>query len=139
MKKTKPLCLIVDDDPDTYWALQHVLWQHDLPSHHAPNAEIALQRIGQRHYAVVLLDAKLPDMDGLDLVRRMRTLDPELQLILISGYFYQDDLAVREAQASGLIQGFIPKPYVHEDLMRAVKRTLGECAHSARCGTGAME
>ena len=139
MDDSKPVCLIVDDDPDTRWALEHVLWQEGLLSQQAANGRLALEKIRQRRYALVLLDAKLPDTDGLELAERISAVDPKLKLILISGYFYPDDAVVRSAQSSGLIQDFIPKPFVHGELKRAVARTLALRAGSTRSGTGAME
>ena len=130
MPESESVCLIVDDDPDTCWALEHVLWQHGLHSELAAQAERALERVRSRRYALALLDAKLPDMDGLVLAQRIRAIDPRLKLILISGYFYQDDAVVRSAQASGLIQDFIGKPFLHAELMRVVKRALGWRADS---------
>lgn len=122
---TEPLCLIVDDDADTCWALERVLWRHGLPSEHALDAERALALVRGRHYALALLDAKLPDMEGLELAERMEAMDPDLQVILISGYFYEDDAAIRNARGRGLIQDFIEKPFLHEELLRAVRRVLG--------------
>ena len=107
MPSQPPVCLIVDDEPDTCWALEHVLQKQGLESRRALRGAQALREIRQNGYAVALLDAKLPDMDGLELARRMRTIDPGVRIIMVSGYFYRDDAVIRQAEASGMIQGFI--------------------------------
>jgi len=60
--------------------------------------------------AVMLVDAKLPDMDGLDVAGRVRGADPGVPVIMVSGYFYQDDPDIQAALAEGLICGFVEKP-----------------------------
>jgi DNA-binding NtrC family response regulator len=120
----RPICLIVDDEPDTCWALEHVLGKQGLRTRHALSAEHALREVEQRHYALALLDAKLPDMDGLELARRIRVIDPGILIIVVSGYFYQDAPIIQEAQATKLIQDFVAKPFQHEEITRAVRKAL---------------
>ena len=124
MPNERPICLIVDDEPDTCWALQHVVEKQGLRSRHALRAEKALEEVRQFPYALALLDAKLPDLDGLELARRIRVLRPGMPIIVVSGYFYSDDPAIQEALGSGLIQGFVSKQFLHADIARAVDRVL---------------
>lgn len=124
MPNQQSLCLIVDDEPDTCWALEHILRKQGLRTRRALSAEQALHEIRQRPYRLMLLDAKLPDMDGLELARRIRVIDPLILIIVVSGYFYQDAPAIQEAQASKLIQDFVAKPFQHEEITRAVRKAL---------------
>jgi CheY-like chemotaxis protein len=135
----QPICLIVDDEPDTCWALKHVLEKQGVRSRHALRAEHALEEVRHSPYALALLDAKLPDMDGLELARRIRTLRPGMPIIVVSGYFYSDDTAIQEALTSGLIQGFVSKPFLHADIARAVDRVLTRRPDPRIQGIGAME
>lgn len=140
MPSQSPVCLIVDDEPDTCWALEHVLQKQGLASRCALQAAQALRKIRQSGYAVALIDAKLPDMDGLELARQMRAIDPGIRIIVVSGYFYRDDAAIRQAEASGLIQGFIGKPFLHEEIVRAVQGALADGPVNSRIsGSGSME
>lgn len=124
MPNQPPICLIVDDEPDTCWALEHVLRKQGLRTRHALSAEQALREVQERPYALALLDAKLPDMDGLELARRIRIIDPAISMIVVSGYFYQDAPSIQEAQASKLIQDFVAKPFQHEEIRRVVRKAL---------------
>jgi len=73
------------------------------------------------HFRLAFLDAKLPDMEGLDLARRIRKLDPAVPIVMISGYFYRDDDAIQKAVAEGLISSFIGKPFDHDEILKAIE------------------
>jgi DNA-binding NtrC family response regulator len=120
---TAPLFLIVDDEPDTCWVLQQILRKLG-PCEIALNARDALSRAARHTFSLVLLDAKLPDVDGLDLALEFRAADPDVPILLVSGYFCRDDAAVLEARASGLVQAFVGKPFLHEDILRTVRDIL---------------
>ena len=124
MPSQQPICLIVDDEPDTCWALEHVLRKQGLRTRRALSAVQALREVRQRPYTLALLDAKLPDMDGLELARQIRAIDPGIVIIVVSGYFYQDAPTIQEAQASRLIQDFVAKPFQHEEITRAIRKAL---------------
>jgi CheY-like chemotaxis protein len=132
-------CLIVDDDPDTCWALGHVLQKHGVPSQHVLRAEQAVEEVRRFPYALALLDAKLADLDGLELARRIRALAPGILIIIVSGYFYPDDVVIQEALASGLIQDFVGKPFLHGDIVRSVQKALLGRPDPLSAGIGARE
>ena len=117
-------CLIVDDELDTCWALEHILRRCAIRCERALTAAAALDQMRWRSFTLAFLDVKLPDLDGLELARQIRAIDPALPIILVSGYFYKDDAAIQHAQAEGLIRDFIGKPFLHDELMRAVERAL---------------
>jgi CheY-like chemotaxis protein len=113
--------LIVDDDPDMCWALQYILHKHGFPTEKVLTGLQALESVRSRHFSLVFLDAKLPDLDGLEVASLIRRTDPESRIIIVSGYFYRDDLAIQQALAAGLIQGFISKPFLQEEILNALK------------------
>ncbi len=125
MKNEEKMLLIVDDEPDLCWAIENILRKDGLQSQKALSGQEALKLIEQTHFSVVFLDAKLPDMDGLDLAERIRAIDPRILIVMISGYFYKDDVSVREAIARGLICGFVSKPFMHDEILKIVHSALG--------------
>ena len=76
----------------------------------------------ERHrFACAFLDAKLPDMDGLDLARRIRESAPDMRILMVSGYFYRDDVSIQEAISQGLIVDFISKPFLQAEILRVLE------------------
>jgi len=121
MSGKKDLFLIVDDEPDMCWALEHILKINGFLSEKALNAQEALTLIEPDRFRVAFLDAKLPDMEGLDLAKELLSIDPDIHIVMISGYFYQDDDAVRKAITEGLIKDFIGKPFDHDEILKVIK------------------
>jgi CheY-like chemotaxis protein len=83
--------LVVDDDPDICWALDHLLGGLGARCIRALDCQGALQAARLNRPALVLLDAKLPDMDGLVVARQIRCAAPGIPILMVSGYFYKDD------------------------------------------------
>jgi DNA-binding NtrC family response regulator len=115
--------LIVDDEPDMCWALQHVLKTAGFCSQFALGGQEALELIGRHKFTLVFVDAKLPDIDGLELAREIRELDPTTKVVMVSGYFYQDDVAIQKAFQENIIIGFISKPFLNEEIIRIIETT----------------
>ena len=121
MKDQEGVFLIVDDEPDMCWALKHILRKQGVASKIALNGREALALIGENCFRLVFLDAKLPDTDGLELARWIREVDPAIRIVLVSGYFYKDDVAIQKALEEGLICGFIDKPFCHDEIIKYIK------------------
>jgi len=114
--------LIIDDEPDMGWALEHILKKNGGLARRALSGIEARAFIKSERFQLVFLDAKLPDIEGLELARQNREMDSELAIILVSGYFYKDDVAVQKALEERLICGFIAKPYSNDEIIMAIKR-----------------
>jgi CheY-like chemotaxis protein len=115
------LILIVDDEPDMCWALEHLLHTQGFVTRKALSAQEALDLMEQHRFARAFLDAKLPDMDGLELARRILEIAPGTRIVMVSGYFYRDDVSIQDAISQGLIRGFISKPFLQEEILEAVQ------------------
>jgi len=112
--------LIVDDEPDMCWALQNLLTQNDIVSQRALNGQQAIALVEEIDFTAVFVDAKLPDMEGLDLAKHLRRSAPDLRIIMLSGYFYKDDPAIRKALDEKLLSGFIAKPFQNQEILRVL-------------------
>ena len=124
MSLANRLVLIVDDDPDICWALEHVLQGIGVRCIRALDGQSALQAVRLNLLALALLDAKLPDIDGLELAQQLRKVQPGIPIVVVSGYFYKDDPTIQAALEQGLIRGFIEKPFSHSDVVEIVKAAL---------------
>jgi DNA-binding NtrC family response regulator len=121
MKDQDKTFLVVDDEQDMCWALEHMLKKNGFLSKKALNGREALTLMEPNRFRLVLLDAKLPDIDGLELARLIRRIDPSVGIVMISGYFYGDDEGIQQALAEGLISGFIAKPFRHDEIMKVIQ------------------
>ncbi|MCK9376305.1 MAG: response regulator [Syntrophobacterales bacterium] len=122
MSDSTGFILIVDDEPDMCWALEHILSKSGYVTHKALTGQEALHLMQAHHFRSVFLDAKLQDMDGLELARSLRLQDPDIKIIMVSGYFFRDDLSIQKALSQGLIHGFISKPFLQEEILLAIQR-----------------
>ena len=124
MSLANRVVLVVDDDPDICWALERVLGGLGAQCIRALDGRTALEAARLNRPAMALLDAKLPDIDGLELARKLRMADPGIRVLVVSGYFYKDDPAIQAALEQRLIHGFIEKPFSHAEVIETVKDVL---------------
>ena len=122
MEKRLPLVLIVDDEPDMCWVLTNLLGEDRFDLKVAQTGEAALNLVESTRFDIALLDVKLTDMDGLDLARRMKAIDGSVNIVMMSGYYYTDDVHIQEALDNGFILAFISKPFIHEEVMEILRK-----------------
>lgn len=121
---TLPTVLVVDDEEDMVWAIQTLLKVDEHSCCVARSATEALAELSRHTVVAAFVDLKLPDRDGIDLIRTIRRDRPEVRCFLMSGYLYPDDEPVRTAEADGLIAGFISKPFLLENVREAIRVAL---------------
>jgi len=109
--------LIIDDEPDMCWALKTLLSERGYTIRIAQTGKDALKALADTRFTIVLLDAKLPDTDGLQLAVDIKYIDPSLSIIVISGYYYEHDVKIQGAIQEGIVFGFLAKPFFHEDVI----------------------
>jgi DNA-binding NtrC family response regulator len=78
--------LLVDDDPQVCWIVSHVLDEAGYEVSTAETVRAALEAFEARPPDVVLLDLRLPDGDGMDLMQRMRDADPSVVVVMMTGH-----------------------------------------------------
>jgi CheY-like chemotaxis protein len=122
----KRVALVVDDEPDMCWILEYVLEHLGVRCIRTLDGESALRAARSNRLSLALLDAKLSDIDGLELARQIHAEYPGVPILLVSGYFYRDDPAVQAALEHKLIRGFIEKPFSHLELGEALKSALAD-------------
>jgi two-component system C4-dicarboxylate transport response regulator DctD len=111
----------VDDDPDLRDANAQALRLAGFATAPHGSAQAALDRIGPDYAGVVVTDVRMPGMDGIELFRRLRALDPDIPVIVISGHA---DIAMAvEAMSEGAYD-FIAKPYSTERLVETLRRAV---------------
>jgi two-component system nitrogen regulation response regulator NtrX len=84
--RRKPLVLVVDDESDIRSSLRMILEYEGYASCEASSGEEALKRIESDRPEAVLLDIKMPRMDGLEILARIKQTDSALPVVVISGH-----------------------------------------------------
>ncbi len=111
---------VIDDDSAVRDSLVFLLDCADLPAASYDGAAAFLRVAGDARGCVVT-DVRMPDMDGLELTRRLRALGVDLPIIVMTGH--ADVPMAVEAMKSG-VTDFIEKPFDDDMLLSAVKRAL---------------
>ncbi len=115
--------LIVDDDPDFCVLLREMLKWRGFEVSVAYSASDALSSMGQVHPEIMLVDIQMPEVDGLELIRKIRSDKSfaETPIIVITATAMQDMLlASREAGADF----FLTKPVSYFELERTIERIM---------------
>lgn len=116
----KPTILIVDDESSLQAALRLIL-EHDYHLTFASDGEEALKLFQQQPVDLVLLDLKLPKIDGLDVLKSLMTHQPVPRVVVITAY-QSTDLSQRALQMGAL--DYVTKPFDREALKKSVDRAL---------------
>jgi len=84
--KAKPLILLVDDEEDIRTSLRMILEYEGMESVEAASGAQAIQQVAANEPDAVLLDIKMPRMDGLEVLAELRKQNPQLPIVMISGH-----------------------------------------------------
>jgi DNA-binding NtrC family response regulator len=88
MKKDKAAgkVLIVDDETDFVTALAKRLRAHGWEADTAQGGKEALEKVASSDFTAIILDLKMPGIDGIETLKRLKRINPELQIILLTGH-----------------------------------------------------
>jgi len=120
--------LIVDDDPSQLESAADTLESLGINAEQARSGMEALEKTRHRHegggdYSVIILDYRMPDMNGIETIRRIRTeVDAGIPILLTSAYDWSD--IEDEAKEAGA-NGFIGKPLFRSRLYEKINELLG--------------
>ena len=119
MKGTKNLVLFVDDEQDILNAIRRATLKENFVALFANSGKAALEIMERREISVLVTDMRMPEMDGLTLIKRVRVLYPKTVRIVLSGYTQLSQ--VLATVNLGDIFQFIAKPWqMREELLAGV-------------------
>lgn len=118
----KPLVLIVDDSPDNREGYAEYLRFHGFRIQEAGTGEEALAKARRAHPDVVLLDLRLPDLDGIEVTRRLRaSWRRQTPIIALSACVFGSDVA---SALAGGCTAFLGKPCLPNEVLAEIRRLL---------------
>ncbi|TVP85598.1 MAG: response regulator [Alkalicoccus sp.] len=111
--------LVVDDQFGIRVLLKEVLEKDGYETYEAENGQAALAILEQHHPDLVLLDMKIPGMDGIEILREMRRRDMQTPVFLMTAYGEID--VIKEAEHLGALEHFA-KPFDIESVRAQIRK-----------------
>ena len=113
--------LVVDDDESLCRSLQLVLNKKGYDSETALSGEEAISKASEKSYNLALLDIRLPDMQGLELLTQLSEIQSDMDMILVTGYAsVETALAAVKTKAAA----YIVKPIDMQELLSTIEKVL---------------
>ena len=118
-----PNVLVVDDEKTVCNSCKKILTREGYKVDVALSGEEALNKVQGNRFDAVIADWKMPEIDGLEVARRIKKENPNIAVILITGYPSVETSI--QAMRSG-VSDYVPKPFTPEELSDAMVRALAK-------------
>lgn len=115
--------IMVAEDEESNYELVRIVLQKRYHLLRAHNGIEAVTINEDEKPDLILMDIRMPEMNGLDATRIIKEVDHDTPVIALSAYAFEDN--IREAKAAGC-DDFLAKPFRVEDLLATIERYLGE-------------
>jgi two-component system, OmpR family, response regulator CpxR len=123
--------MLVDDEEEFVKALAERLSIRGYHVEMAFNGEQALGKLQDQEFDLIVLDLKMPGMDGMEVLRRVHKDHPELAVVMLTGHGSETD---REAALRLNAFAYLQKPVQIDQLVRLIKE---RCSQRTGCSKGA--
>jgi response regulator RpfG family c-di-GMP phosphodiesterase len=114
--------LLVDDEPNVLKSLRRLLIDTDYKVYSAESAENAWEFLEKEKIQLVISDYRMPGMNGVEFLNKVRAKYPETIRIILSGY--ADVMAIVDAINDGQVYRFITKPWNDQELLTSIMRAF---------------
>jgi two-component system, NtrC family, response regulator AtoC len=121
MERVSGRVLVIDDDASLRFALEAVLGDAGLTVESSAGGASGLQAFEARGADAVLTDLAMPDLDGLQVLERVRALDPGVPVVMLTAHG-SERVAVAAMKAGAY--DYLPKPFEPEEVVLAVRRAI---------------
>ena len=115
--------VLVAEDEESNYELVRIVLQKRYNLLHARNGIEAVTMNEEDHPDLILMDIRMPEMNGLDATRIIKEVNHETPVIALSAYAFEEN--IREAKAAGC-DDFLAKPFRVEDLIETIVHYIGE-------------
>ena len=120
--QSAPLILVAEDE-DSNYELVRIVLQKRYRLLRAKNGIEAVTLSEDEHPNLILMDIRMPDMNGLDATRIIKEVNHDIPIVALSAYAFEEN--IREAKEAGCNE-FLAKPFRVEDLLDVVGKYVGE-------------
>jgi DNA-binding NtrC family response regulator len=121
-KMQKPArILIIDDDENIRKVLQTILEDEGYHVETAETARKGIQKTEESFFNLALIDVRLPDMEGIELLTKLRETKPKIRKIIVTGY---PTLQNAVASVNKGADGYVLKPFDVEKILATIKEQL---------------
>lgn len=121
MGKQNKKILVIDDDKYILCIFSRILQKHGYIVDTAETGQEALEKIDTQNYNLALIDVKLPDTEGPDLLARIHSINPEMMKIVITGFpSLEDATKVMDQGATA----YLVKPIKSEELVNLINEKM---------------
>ena len=117
----RPTCLVVDDEPRLRQALVRVLEKDGYLCHEASNGLEALGVLAENAVSLILSDLRMPEMDGVQLLKEVRQRYPDIAMVMISAV---DDVDTAVHCLADGAMDYLPKPCHLEEVRQRLRQAL---------------
>jgi two-component system, OmpR family, phosphate regulon sensor histidine kinase PhoR len=122
MSESRPALLVVDDELGMREGIRRIFTLEGYEVSVAENGTDGIRMGGGREFDVALIDMKMPDIDGLTVLRALREKQPDTEYIMITA-FAGIETAVEAAKTGAYT--YVPKPFTPDQIIYEVNRALG--------------
>ncbi len=119
--QTNAQILLMEDETNLAKGLQMVLQEEGYAVDVADTGMSALEKLGRHYFDLVVADLRLPDIDGMEVVRQVRQSQPDTEAIIITGY---PSVASAVESAKMGVHDYIRKPFTEDEFKEAVDGAL---------------
>jgi DNA-binding NtrC family response regulator len=119
--RTKGLIHVIDDEPVIHDVLSQLLTSEGYDIEISSSGEEALEKFEVRTFDLVLLDLLMPGMNGIEILKAAKKIDPQALIIILTAYASVESAI--EAMKIGAFD-YIQKPFKHEELLLTIARAL---------------
>src|SRR3989337_692062 len=113
--------LVVDDEPVVVKSCERILTPEGYSVDTASNGRDAIGKLGKDRFDLVITDIKMPDMDGIELLRWIKNSRPDTGVVIITGYPSQE--SIKEALAMKILD-YLPKPFSPALLVEITQKAM---------------
>jgi len=117
----KIVILVIDDESVIRDGLQRILQGDRFEVETCKSGHIALERLQEKDFGLIITDLKMPGMNGIEVLKAVKALQPDIPVIMITGYATVDTAV--EAMKNGAID-YIAKPFTPDQIHEKIERAL---------------